>query len=202
MTVKLRIDLSQGILEVEGEEDFVREIHKEFQSYASKPPPGATSRAAPEKEEGEGEDSSEAVNTDQQQPLKKRKQARKQKTTVDGQASKNKAGSYQPAVLKELKLDGLKEYYQVYDPISHQEKVLIFGSYFKEEKNLPVFTANHLFTCYRVLNEKPPGAFLQVIRDTSAKKSWLNYVDTDNISVVHIGETYLAHDMRRKSDAK
>ncbi|RWN59725.1 hypothetical protein [Mesorhizobium sp.] len=202
MTVKLRIDLSQGILEVEGEESFVREIHKEFQNYAKRNPTESIRRADPTDEVDKASDAGAASGV--QRSSKTRKPARKQKQTPsDGQGvARGKVGNYLPMVLKELKLDGLKEFYQEFDVASHMEKILIFGVYLRDKQNLSVFTADHLFTCYRVANEKPPKAFLQAIRDASTKKNWLNYVGPDNISIVHIGETYITHDMKRKGDPK
>lgn len=202
MTVKLRIDLSQGILEVEGEESFVREIHKEFQNYAGKVAHG-TRRSSQPGDNGD-EELGEADEGDVQRVAKKRRVIRKPKAApADGQAAtKGKVGNYQPTVLKDLKLDGLKEFYQTFDTTSHQEKILIFGVYLRDKQDLPVFTADHLFTCYRALTEKPPKAFLQAIRDVSAKKHWINYVAPEHITVVHIGDTYFTHDLKRIGDKK
>ncbi len=108
---------------------------------------------------------------------------------------------YVPAVIKDLKLDGLREYYRGFAARTHTEKVLIFATFLRDEKGFNPCTANQIYTCYRFVAERTPDALLQAIRDASKKKDYVDYQSTESITVTPIGDNVFLHDLA-KSDSK
>jgi hypothetical protein len=79
---------------------------------------------------------------------------------------------------------GLKDFVSQYKASSNYERNLIYTYYLKEVLKLqePV-NYNHIYTCYRWLDEKFPNAFLQSIKDTKSNKQWLSYSKLTDIKV-------------------
>ena len=50
---------------------------------------------------------------------------------------------------------------------------------------------NHIYSCYRWLDEKFPSAFTQSVRETKRKKGWLNYSSMGDIKVSPKGMNHI-----------
>lgn len=194
MAAKLKVDLSAGILEVEGPEDFVREIHDAFRSYV---PSRVTSSNQPGQSFSQDTDQ-EGLNANPEQdvqvtPKRKRPGARRPRATPPEGAVR--PTQYAPAVIRDLDLRGLKEFVAPYALNGHSDKILAFGMFLRDKKGIHPFTADHLYTAYRFVGERTPGAFLQAIRDASKKKDLVDYQSPTQISITHIGENRFLHDL-------
>jgi len=178
-TTKIRIDLSQGIVEAEGTENFVRAIYDDFRSKL--------------------EVTESAENTDGD--------AKGKKKTVKKKASANKTKKPAskravPSIVKELDLSGggkkkrLRDFYNQYKAGSNFEKNLIFVYYLTHELGMSGITTDHVFTCYRdIPGIKAPNALRQSLLDTSNRRGWLDTSSTEDIKVTMPGINYLEHDM-------
>ncbi len=186
-TSKLKIDLSQGIIEVEGTEEFVLGIYNEFKEKIG----------------------TEVVvdNRGSNQPdvtkktTKKSASAKKTKTTK----TRKKSSGQIPTTVKDLDLSGgdkcerLKEYYSTFDAKSNFDKNLIFIYYLEHKLGINNITVDHVFTCYRdIPTVKAPEALRQSLIDTSKRKGWLDTSDTENITVTIPGVNFIEHDMPSK----
>lgn len=180
MTTKLKIDLSTGLLEVEGTEVFVKNIYDDFKERLNSPPPAASTPAA-------------ATN-----PKKKTKPKKTAASTTN--SSKTKKA---PGIAKDLDLSGgaddpsLKEFYGRYDHKSNFERNLIFTYYLKQVISIDKVNLDHIFTCYRNVGQKIPKALEQSMRDTAKDRGWVDIDDLENIDVPVGGINHLEHDLTK-----
>ena len=182
MTTKLRLDIVQGILEVEGGESFVREMYEDFKSLREATPASPSipkKRSQPAKKESA-----------QSQEAKKRS------------PTKNRNADLK--VVKDLDLSGkgksksLKQYVEGHQPKTNMERNLVFVSYLVNELGLKgEITTNHVFTCYRMLPDtKIPGAVVQSLLDTAHRKTWIDTSTLDDIQLTTHGINHIEHEMR------
>jgi len=140
---KLKLDIEQGILEVEGSESFVRSIYDDFKEQLSKVKTTKPPKSAMPKSE-------------EQDPPR---------TPSSSKRTKGSNKRRTPKFLPELDLTGgkdlesLKDFYSKYNVSSNLEKNLVFSYYLEQKKGLSNITIDHIFTCYRTLVEKVPKAF-------------------------------------------
>ncbi|MFB6258672.1 MAG: hypothetical protein ABEH38_08255, partial [Flavobacteriales bacterium] len=104
-TTKLKIDLSQGTLDVEGSERFVKEIYKEFKERLDGG--GSARKGSPRKTPG---------------PKKGRKKA----------ASTYKPQQVKDLNLKPQGKTSLRELYQSFKKLTRNEKFLVYAIYLKD----------------------------------------------------------------------
>ena len=130
MTVKLKIDLVNGVLEAEGDDAFVRSIHSEFRSYV-----GEFFKPSPKKS---------------------------------------------PAIVASV------------------ECADIVGHYLQNVAGKAPFSANQIFTCYKITKERPPQAFAKALNDARSNHHFFKYETLDEISVTHFGDTHFDHDLKKK----
>src|SRR5262245_4636303 len=125
MTAKLHINISQGVLDIEGDPELVREIYADFKDQLLA---GGTERIQPPEKLEEHDKTPEA--------LKSRIRTRR-KTSSRKRAKSDEAGSDisadAPNLDRELDTSKLALFYGKYKPTNHPEKVLIFLMFLSEE---------------------------------------------------------------------
>jgi hypothetical protein len=175
---KLRIDLSQGTLEVEGSETFVRDIYNDYKDRMSKITP-----VIPKKTNGEQKAKPEAPAP----PKTKPRQSKKETLSI----------------VKELNLaeqgdkPSLKDFFSKYNPSNNFERNLIFVYYLQNTTKVAAITSDHIFTCYRHVGVKIPGAFKQSLWDTASQKGWIDTSSLEDIKLTTQGINYLEHDIAK-----
>ena len=178
MDAKLRIDLSQKILEMEGSEEFVREIYNDFRDKIS-----TISQATPKKVNEKLETKAEVPATS------KGKQRQPKKETL--------------SIVKDLNLAeqgdklSLKDFFSKYTPSNNFERNLIFVYYLQNIAKETAITTDHMFTCYRHVGVKIPRAFKQSLRDTASQKGWIDTSSSEDIKVTTHGINYIEHDITK-----
>jgi len=87
---------------------------------------------------------------------------------------------------------GFKDFVGLYKTSSNFERNLVYTYYLKEVLKLqePI-NYNHIYTCYRWLDEKFPNAFTQSIKDTKSNKQWLSYSKLTDIKVSPKGMNHI-----------
>lgn len=193
MTTKLRIGISDRVLEIEGSENFVLTVYNDFKERLNNSPAVVPPVAEPVKPLAKSKPSSSKTKT---------------ATVIDGSKSKKKAGE-SPTLDKDLDLSGkgknesLKSFYGKYEANSFPDKNLIFIYYLEKILDIKKINQNQVFTCYREVNSKIPIAFRQSLLDTSGpKKGWIEASDNDNLTVTTRGLNYIEHEFPKKVDAK
>jgi hypothetical protein len=189
---KLLINLRDGILDVQGSEDFVRSIYQDFKEQVAKSaiavraPVAALSAAVQEMPES-GE-----------QSPRRRKVAR-----ASTQNDKSKATEYKPSFNPQLNLNGLEEWYGRFEPANYSEKILLFAIFLRDHLNARPCNADDIFTCFQTLRSltKTPEAFVQAFRDAQSRTHFIEYLSPENIEVTIAGENHFNHKLKRKEGA-
>ena len=194
---KIRIDLAQGIVEAEGPEEFVKAVYSDFKDRLDEPSDGGSS----------------SIHTRTKKKKKKKKKRPKQATEeANGNGAKKKSkrrrtSGTRAQIIKDLDLSGggkkprLKDFYAQYKPSTYFEKNLIFVYYLTHELGLSDIGVDHVFTCYREVPVRIPGALPQSLKDTSQRRGWIDTTSLSDITVATAGLNYLEHDMP-KADAE
>ena len=189
MQTKLRIDLSQGVVDVEGDSELVREIYTDFKDkilndmgYSQSPVPEATTQAKPE--------------TDSQP--KRRRTARKRATTDKSGSSIN---ADRPKMDKNLDTSRLPEFYNQFDPKNNQEKILIFLKFLIDNLRIESPNTDQVYTCYEAMNERVPKAFAQAFHDASGRRfGYIDYNSSIEIAITTVGNNHFKFDLKKKGD--
>lgn len=186
MITKIRIDLTQGIVEAEGSEEFVRSIYDDFRSSLK--------------------DSSKLQTLQPEDKSIKNIPSKMKKNSGGTKTKKSGAGRGSPSIVKDLDLSGkgkkqsLRDFYNKFKPASNFEKKLIFVYYLNQELGIAGVTVDHVFTCYRdIPGIKAPAALQQSLWDTTSHRGWLDTSSSEDIKVTIPGINYLEHDMPKAS---
>lgn len=185
---KLKIDLRGGILEVEGEEAFVREVYQDYKDKVS-------------------QDNFTPINEPDQEQEEPKTTAKpyKVKNNNSKTGSKRKE-SYQ--IVKNLKLsakggkESLKDFYAKKSPTSAMQRNTVFVYYLEKVAKVSGVGVNHIYTCYKDVSEKVPGALRQSLLDTSFKNGWIDTKSMENITITTHGENLVEHELQGKKEEK
>jgi len=186
MDAKLKIDLSQGVLEVEGSENLVNEIYQDFKQnlLLNLQASSSITTQTPSETSGIKKQSAPARSS-----KKKRKASSKTKT---------------PALVKDLdllgkgKAESLKTFVAPYEPKSAREWNLLFVYYLQKILEVPAIGTDHIYTCYKHVTVKPPTNLYQSLLNTAHRNGSINTASVDSITVTIVGENFVEHEMPRK----
>jgi hypothetical protein len=107
-------------------------------------------------------------------------------------------------VIKDLNLraDGsvpaLRDFYAEKTPDGFAECNALFAYYLAKLKEIAGIGPSHIYTCYKAVGIKVPGAFIQSLKDTARRQGWVDSSDFTDIRVTTIGENHVEHDLPRK----
>lgn len=179
MTAKIHINLSQGILEVEGEPDFVREIYDDFKtdlselSFRKNTAQDNNLRLAAPNDGVINVESNNEQGTQNSEPKKKAK-ARA--------ASKKESYSF----LKHLNTgpqgdaDSIFGYIDDYKPKTTIEKNVVFMKYLQDQHAGEAITYDHIYTCYHNAGITLPKNLYESIKSTANASKGYGYIDRSN----------------------
>ncbi|MCQ8780879.1 hypothetical protein [Mangrovibrevibacter kandeliae] len=195
MTTKLRIDISQGLIDIEGDPELVREIYADFKThllgvnYARPAPPAQSGAAA-------GADKDE-----QPPPVSKSRAKRrppvKKKTNGDESGSGVLADS--PKLDKNLDTSALGAFYGQFKPKNNSEKILIFLKFLTDSLQIERPNTDQVYTCFKAMGEKIPKAFAQAFYDTSSRLGYIDFMSSTDISITISGDNHFNHSMKQKA---
>ena len=207
MSTKLKIDLSQGILEVEGSETFVQAIYRDFKMQFL------------------GEEAVE----EEAKPAGRRRRTRQTKAIVKASSKPEtasevveKAGETAPVseptpepekpspasthtYLKELDLaatdshPSLVEFMDSKFPITNEERNLVFIYYLQYNLREKPITPDHVYTCYRKAKIRAPLDLQHSLQVTADHRKWIRIAKNGNITVTAAGKKYLENQLPKKT---
>jgi len=203
MTTKLKIDLLQGILEVEGTESFVRAIYNDFKVHFI------------------GEDAATELTTAKRRRRTPRKTAAPPPAAKPGPSQKAPAAppaappapspepettAAQPgyAALKDLDLSAqedrvsLVEFMDAKFPITNEERNLVFLYYLQYLLKSKPITADHVFTCYKAAKIRVPLNLESSLKTTATQRRWIKITKTGRLSVTPSGKLYVEKQLPKK----
>ncbi len=120
-------------------------------------------------------------------------------------ARTRRASKRKPPVLSLIKdmdlhpdnAESLRDFYDSKQPKSQYEQIATFVYYMRKILELDGITPNHVFTCFKDVQQRPPIDLPQIIRNCAAKKGWVDTSRKDGIDITTSGENLLDHDLPR-----
>lgn len=187
MAARLHINISQGLFEVEGEEDFVREMYDNFKAELANKPVQQTEGASKAKA-----------------PKKKAPASPK---SSNGSAKKKKKKTESLKVDKTLDLSGiggamsLDNFNAKYLPKSNLKRNVVYVEYLKEEMGFDAVTIFQVWTCYHHMKLKLPTDMKSSLKDTGKDShgARLDAQDLDDLTVSVQGKNWL---LKQANNAK
>ncbi len=205
MTTKLKIDLADGVLEVEGSEAFVKAIYNDFKIHFVGQETGNTDlyrsiksqrrkRATSSKSKKSTPPAIEATATSLPADSK----------PVTPQASSSKVTIPKPVYtfIEDLNLAGNKkhaslvEYVDVKLPLTNEEKLLVFIHYLQHVQKIKQITIDHIFTCYKTANIRVP---INIEKSIHMAANWINVSKTRYLTVSATGKRYVEKELPKKT---
>jgi hypothetical protein len=179
---RLNINLQTGIIEVDGDDQLVREVYADYKAGLF-----ANSKVQPAAQKIDSKVSSK-------NPAE---------TGNDRSQKKGPRRSSGFTLVNDLDLKTLREFFQAKKPTNGFEKNVIFVYYLQQTLGMKNgITADHVYTCYKSVGEKFPAALRQNLIDTARRKGWIDTRDTNNIRLSTIGENLVEHDLPRVAPEK
>jgi hypothetical protein len=196
---KIVINIREGILDVEGSEDFVRSIYEDFKEQIGSRPIVLESRYLNEVEQ---QDSDVVDSSVPRKALSGKKKRVRRAGSVD-RSGKVPVNDFRPTFNSKLNLVDLPEFYERLAPSNHYEKILVFASFLRDSLGLNPCSADDIFTCYSVLKSKTkiPTAFVQALRDTRGKLHYIDYEELERISVSITGDNHFNQEMLKRGNS-
>ncbi|MHC8943061.1 hypothetical protein ACYX78_00185 [Advenella incenata] len=200
MTTKLRIDTVQGIIDVEGDPQFVREIYADFKELMHSLPFSKSSANSNSNDNAE----SAVVNSSIEQPSEKAKPKGRRRTPVrrksngvseTGEPTINVAA---PRIDKNLDTVKLRDYYNKYAPRNAPEKILIFLKFITEELEIEAPNTDQVYTCFKAVDEKVPGAFGQAFINASSRSGFIDYKSPTEITIPIKGDNHFRFELPKR----
>lgn len=182
---RLSINLTDGTLEVEGEETFVKSVYEEFkeQLATAKLNVRPYNNGTPVQLIDQGSKVGGAKTT---KPAKK-------------SSVKRARGSF--SIVKDLDLSAktnsksLRDFYAEKSPANAMECNAVFVYFLQQIAGIDSITIDHIYSCYKDVGIKYPNALRQSIADTSSRRGWLDTKSFDDIKIATPGENYVEHDL-------
>lgn len=184
-TTKAKINLKEGIIELEGSESFVTKELEIYQKQINEMNKSATitSNAETSTEEGKPEGDKTTL---------------KKKTVKSAQAVipiplDLKAKDNKPS---------LRDFYKQKNPATQSESVVVFAYYLKEYLKTDKMEAGHVSSCAKEVGIKVPTNITQMFYDVHRNNGWFNLSEGRKFAEINTaGENFVIHDLPRKEDA-
>lgn len=199
MNTKLTINLKEGILDVDGSEEFVRSIYDDFKGEVAKQLPTRPTARQPEASILPAYVAETETVTLKDNSTK----SRAKRASANSEGPKKSATKYKPTFDPTLDLKGLPEFYDKMIPENAAEKILIFASFLQDNLGMLSCTADHIYTCFFTVKgrTKIPEAFEQAFRDTQSRTHFIQINSLQDISITIPGSNRLEEMKKRKAAA-
>lgn len=189
---KLKVDLKNGLVEVEGDEALVKEVYADYKEVLN------TLVASRHYVESQKMLDMPEVET----TIKSKDKSKlKSKKTKSQSKAKSKESHKIVADLNLLPQD--KESFTTFfarkttgnSTLSNQEFNVLAVYYLKNILGIDKVSPDHIYSCYKDVGQIVPIALVQSLRDTASLKSWIDTSDTNDIKLLINGENLVEHKM-------
>jgi len=203
VTTKLHINLSQGVFDIEGDPELVREIYNDFRQQLLGGMNGLAQRHLSEPQP-QLQPLDHQVLTMKEEPgptvKSKRRPTAKKKASNNGDEGASGIIADSPKMDKSLNLAALPSFYEQFETANNAEKVLIFLKYLIDELEIDHPNTDQIYTCFERVNARIPKVFSQTFRDASGRRfGYIDYDGPSNIRVTTHGNNHFKFDLKRKS---
>ena len=188
MHAKLYINISERVVEVEGDPEFVREVYADFKDRLLN---GLDN--TPENPILNGS----SVKIKKSSPNRKKRSPAKKAVQADSNDSGINADKPKPD--ENLDTSELGDFFAQFEPKNNSEKILIYLKFITEKLGISSPNINQVFTCFKATGEKIPNAFRQSFYNTSSREGYIDYKSATDISITIAGENHFNHGLKRKA---
>ena len=189
MHAKLYINISEGVVEVEGDPEFVREVYADFKDRLLNGLDNTPENPMP---------NGSSVETKKSSP--KRKERSPAKKAAQADSNDSSIDPRNPKLDKNLDLSQLRDFFYQFEPKNNAEKILIFAKFLIDELKIDQPNIDQFYSCFIELKEKIPTAFEQAFRDTHGRKyGYIKYKSANDISVPIKGTNHFNDRIKRKN---
>lgn len=186
MPTKLHINIPQGVVDVEGDPEFVREIYADFKDKLLNEK-SISSRSAAD----------EASSEEPPKKAKIRKRSRTRDRATTKEATTGPAID-SPKLDKNLDTRNLVDFFAQFAPRNNAEKILIYLKFIIEELNISAPNTDQVFTCFRETRQKIPEAFAHAFYKMSSRHGFIDIKSASDISITIAGENHFNDNLKRK----
>lgn len=185
---KLKIDLKNGLVEVEGDDALVKEVYDDYKDVLTqllvRPP---VSLGTP------------ATLVQGNEPAAKQKKGRAaEKRPASSSKSKESHGIVKDLDLRPEGKVSFRDFADEKAPASDAQMNLVAVYYLGNVLQLKGITPDHVHTCYKAIQRRVPTALTQGLRNTASRYGWLDTSDTTDVKITTAGENFVEHDMPTK----
>jgi hypothetical protein len=192
-TTKLQIDLSRGLIEVEGDVAFVKEVYNDFKNRVGKPS-GGSSAGHPPHGGSVKQDASKADAKPSKTKSAKGKSKGRGKIDYDGKLDKTLD------LYGENGKPSLKEYLKGYSAGAFTKKNVVFIQYLLNHVGVEKINVDHIYTCHHEVG-RIPTALRQSLYDAS-HAGLIDFSDSDDIKLAIKGINWLREQEAKKQEAE
>lgn len=225
MTTKLKIDLADGVLEVEGSEAFVKAIYNDFKAHFIGEEAVTEDLGRPKRRRRSSRKSSAKTKAKEQKPsppaakpeldkspLKTQEfPIQKSEATPEPEAAatndsdpKSKESTRKGySLISDLDLSGVNDHPSLVEfmdakfPITNEERNLVFSHYLENIINLKTIKADHIYTCYRAVKIRAP-LDLEASLQSTGKRRWIKITKAGKLTVTPAGKKYVEEQLPKK----
>lgn len=187
--MKLKVDLTLGHFEAEGDDETVKELYLHFMEN-HKYRGNINSDAANEEKGLESELNFPTVPV-ATTPEKKKK--------IQKKSSSQRIYKMSSEITDNPLSKGLKKFHDGFILSSNEQRVTLFVYFLSKNMNIPMVTEDHIYTCFNLVAVKKPTVLNQQIRNAK-QKGWLNHDDWQDIKVTSPGENLIEHDLAKSQN--
>lgn len=216
MTTKLKIDLTQGILEVEGSETFVKTIYRDFKiqflgeeavEEETKPTRRRRStKTTRAKTKTKPKPKKETKPAAAPQPAEKKEPAKAAEPAAPKPSKPKKIPSPAPTYtyVKDLELGttadhaSLVEFMDSKLPITNEERNLVFLYYLEHIIDHKPVKIDDVYTCYRESNIRAPLNIENSLKLTADHQDWIQIGKNGEMTVTESGKKYVENQLPKK----
>lgn len=184
---KIFVDAKQGVIEIEGDEQFVLTAYASVQSSLNSfdepitPEPHTT--GAPKVVADASTSKAKGQKTKSKSPAK-----------PSGPSKSSGIAKYYDAKFDpNLDFSGLKDFMGTYNPATNMTRNLVFAAFLREKLGLSPCTADAIYSCYYSLKSELsiPEAFGKSLND-SRSEGFISYNGPSDITIPTVGENKLS----------
>jgi hypothetical protein len=193
--VKLHINITQGIIDAEGDQDFVWRVYEDFRDRLGSIPNLSSTPVSEEEGRGEPPETASSSSPAEDTPKKRSSRRKLAPAQASGTANKEKVAGitgHKPRILNNLDTTGLKEFLSQYK-LTNNINIIVVLTRFLETKTITPASLDAYFTCYRDAGLKLPEAFGQAFSDVRSKKGFIDFTGPDDITLTIRGTNHLDH---------
>ncbi len=198
---KLHINIHQGIVDVEGDNDLVLRVYEDFRDILLKLPKNVEEDISSQVPNGPLDNPDDVSRTEKNGSRAKKRSRRTAAPLNSGQSSAKSPSitGYQPSLDKGLDTSKLANFLAAYEPKNNPEFILIFAQFLLEKQAIEKCTMDQIYSCFSATKTKFPKAFGQSFIDTRGNSyGYIDFTSPEDITVTMVGQNHLNHTIKKK----